>query len=84
MLKTVTVKKETTDIGVRLYETMDAAGLSVMDVSKKSGLNRIAIYTALGPKGERVRADVIEKLCSALAITPNWLLTGNEQGIYER
>ena len=57
-----------------LRAVMKAQGVSVMELSKRSGLSRAAIYFIIARPPVQLRLDTLARICTALSIDPNTLL----------
>lgn len=69
-------------IEIKLFEVMGKRGIrTIEEVSKKSGLSRKAISTALNNKNHRMHTDTIARLCKALNCEIHELLVLKEKEV---
>lgn len=65
-------------LGERLANAMKARGKTPADLVRQNVLSKAAIYFWLDgtAKPDKVRADSVTKVCKALGVSREWLLTG--------
>ena len=65
-------------MAARLKQAMEARKMAVPALVKATGLSRAAIYFLLDgtTSAEKVRETTVTKLCKALGVRRDWLLTG--------
>lgn len=60
--------------GTRLYDMMRLRCMTVLELSKATGVSRNSIYLMLKDAHEKQKLQVIKAICKELGCTPGWLL----------
>lgn len=67
-------KKKQVTIQFNLYDIMTQRGMTVEQLSRKTGMSRAGLYYLLNRPPSSIYFATLEKLCTALDVTPGILL----------